>query len=128
MSINEDDKDDPVGYGKPPKHSQFKKGKSGNPDGRKRREAYEETDNPLRMYMLEQMAVTLKGKKVQMPVVDVLIKSIINKALGGCHKSQKLLIQESGGLKALREEYKRQRTKADEEFIEAVWKKAEEWQ
>jgi len=127
MSITEDDKDDPVGYGKPPKHSQFKKGRSGNPDGRKRREAYEETDNPLRMYMLEQMAVTLKGKKVQMPVVDVLIKSIINKALGGCHKSQKLLIQESGGLKALREEYKRQRTKADEEFIEAVLKKAEEW-
>jgi Family of unknown function (DUF5681) len=128
MSTKDDDDDEGVGYGKPPKHSQFKKGKSGNPDGRKRREAYEETDNPLRMYMLEQMAVTLKGKKVQMPVVDVLIKSIINKALGGCHKSQKLLIQESGGLKALREEYKRQRTKADEEFIEAVLKKAEEWQ
>ena len=29
--------DDDVGYRKPPKHSQFKKGKSGNPKGRPKR-------------------------------------------------------------------------------------------
>jgi hypothetical protein len=127
MFTIDDDDDENVGYGKPPKHSRFKKGQSGNPHGRKRREAYEETENPLRMYMLEQMAVTIKGKKVKMPVVDVLIKSLINKALGGCHKSQKLLLQESGGLKALREEYKHQKTKADQEYIEQVRKEIDEW-
>jgi hypothetical protein len=31
--------DDEVGYGKPPKHSRFKSGVSGNPSGRPRREA-----------------------------------------------------------------------------------------
>jgi hypothetical protein len=31
-----DDNDDEVGYGKPPKHGQFKPGKSGNPRGRPR--------------------------------------------------------------------------------------------
>ena len=34
MSDNEDN--DGVGYGSPPKHSQFKKGQSGNPFGRPR--------------------------------------------------------------------------------------------
>jgi Family of unknown function (DUF5681) len=124
---NDDDDDDAVGYGKPPKQSRFKKGQSGNPRGRKCREAYEETENPLRMYMLEQMTVTIKGKKVTMPVVDVIIKSMINKAAGGCHKTQKLLIQESGGLKALREEYKRQKSLADEALIEQVRRETEEW-
>lgn len=33
MSEDKDD-DEYVGYGKPPKHSQFKKGASGNPKGR----------------------------------------------------------------------------------------------
>jgi hypothetical protein len=119
--------DDRVGYCKPPKRTRFRPGQSGNPRGRTHREAYEETENPLRMYMLEQMKVSIKGKKVKMTAVDLIIKSMINKAVAGCHKTQKLLIQESGGLRALREEYKRQKTKADEEFIEQILKKADEW-
>jgi hypothetical protein len=119
-TIDDNDDDDSIGYGKPPKHSRFKKGQSGNPRGRKRREAYEETEHPLRTYLLEPMPVTIKGKKVKMPVVDVLMKSMINKALGGCHKTQKLLLQESGGLKALREEYKRKQSSADLALIEQV--------
>lgn len=34
MSEGLDDRDYDVGYGKPPKRTQFKKGKSGNPKGR----------------------------------------------------------------------------------------------
>jgi hypothetical protein len=120
MSTIDDNDDDSIGYGKPPKHSRFKKGQSGNPRGRKRREAYEETEHPLRTYLLEPMAVTIKGKRVKMPVVTVLVKSMINKALGGCHKTQKLLLQESGGLKALREEYKHKKSSADLALIEQV--------
>ena len=73
-TASRDEDDDRVGYGKPPKRTRFRPGQSGNPRGRRRREAYEETENPLRMYMLEQMTVTIKGKKVTMPVVDVIIK------------------------------------------------------
>jgi hypothetical protein len=122
-----DDDDDAVGYGKPPKHTRFKRGQSGNPKGRKRRMAHEEAENPLRMYMLEQMTVMMKGKRVKMPVVDVIIKSMIQKAATGDYRSQKLLIQESGGLKALREEHKHQRTQADQEFINEVRKEADKW-
>jgi hypothetical protein len=126
MSTTDDnDDDDSVGYGKPPKRSRFKKGQSGNPRGRKRREAYEETEHPLRTYLLEPMQVTIKGKKVRMPVVDVLMKSMINKALAGCPRTQKLLLQESGGLKALREEYKRKQSSADLALIEQVRRELE---
>ena len=83
----DDDNDDRVGCGKPPKRTRFRPGQSGNPRGRKRREAYEETENPLRMYMLEPMKVSIKGKKVKMTAVDLIIKSMINKAVGGCHKN-----------------------------------------
>jgi hypothetical protein len=119
--------DDAVGYGKPPKHTRFKPGESGNPSGKKRRIKYEEDDHPLRRYMLELRAVASKGKKIKMPAVDIMIKNMVSTALGGCYKTQKLLIQESGGLTALREEYKRQKSQADQDFIDAVWKEANEW-
>jgi len=109
-----------VGFGKPPKHTQFKKGQSGNPKGRPRFE-FEEDEAPLRRYLLEPITVTVKGKTVQMPAIDVIVKSMIQKAAQGCHRSQKLLIQESGGLTALREEWKRQMTQADQEYFERVY-------
>jgi uncharacterized protein DUF5681 len=115
-----------VGFGKPPKHTQFKKGQSGNPAGRPRF-AFEEDEAPLRRYMLEPITVNVKGKKKQMPTVDVIVKTIIQQAVQGCRASQKLIIQASGGLTALREEWKRQMTKADEAYIEWVRKSADEW-
>ena len=33
---HEPDEDDAIGYGRPPKHSQFKRGHSGNPRGKQR--------------------------------------------------------------------------------------------
>ena len=115
-----------VGFCKPPKHTQFKKGKSGNPAGRPPFQ-FEDDEAPLRRYMLEPITVNVNGKKVQMPAVDVIIKSIIQKAAEGDHRSQKLIIQESGGLTALRAEWKRQMDTADEEFIEQIAKSLEKW-
>jgi hypothetical protein len=59
--------------------------------------------------------------------VDALIKTAIRRALEGCTKHLKVLLDGSGGLKDLIQEQKRQKTKADEEFIEQVRKEAEEW-
>jgi hypothetical protein len=39
MSYNDDDSPPAVGYRRPPRHSQFKKGQSGNPKGRPKRKA-----------------------------------------------------------------------------------------
>jgi hypothetical protein len=122
-----DDDDDRVGYGKPPKRTRFKPGQSGNPRGRSRAVDFKDWENPMQKYMLEPMTVTVKGKKEKMPVVDALMKTAIRRALEGCTKHLKILIDGSGGLKALIQEQKRQKTLADEEFIQQVWKEAEEW-
>lgn len=124
--INRVDDEYDVGYRKPPKHSQFKRGQSGNPKGRPRFR-FEDDEAPLRRYLLEPITVTVKGKKVKMSAIDAIVKSMIHKAAQGCIQSQKLLIQESGGLTALHKEWKRQITKADQEYIDLVWKMANEW-
>jgi hypothetical protein len=123
----DDDEDDRVGYGKPPKHTRFRPGRSGNPRGRSRAVDFRDWENPIQKYMLELITVTIKGKKEKVPVVDALIKSAIRRALEGCTKHLKVLLDGSGGLKDLIQEQKRQKTKADEEFIEQVRKEAEEW-
>ena len=73
------------------------------------------------------MTVKIQGKKVRMPAIDVIIKSMINKAAAGDHRSQKLLIQESGGLTAIREERKRAHNSADQAVIEEARKELEKW-
>jgi hypothetical protein len=123
----DDDEDDRVGYGKPPKHTRFRPGRSGNPRGRSRAVDFRDWENPIQKYMLELITVTIKGKKEKVPVVDALIKTAIRRALEGCTKHLKVLLDGSGGLKDLIQEQKRQKTKADEEFIEQVRKEAEEW-
>jgi hypothetical protein len=126
MSRDEDD-DDRVGYGKPPKHTQFRPGKSGNPRGRARAIEFRDWESPIQKYMLEPITVTIKGKKEKVPVVDALIKTAIKRALEGCTKSLKVLLDGSGGLKALIQEQERQKTKADQEFLDQIREEAEKW-
>jgi hypothetical protein len=126
VTRNNDD-DDRVGYGKPPKRSRFKPGQSGNPRGRARAVDFKDWENPIQKYMLEQITVTVKGKKEKMPVVDALMHTAIRRALGGCTKHLKILIDGSGGLKALIQEQKRQMTLAEKEFLQRVRDDFEKW-
>jgi uncharacterized protein DUF5681 len=123
----EDDDDDRVGYGKPPKRTRFRPGQSGNPRGRSRAVDFKDWENPIQKYMLEPMTVTIKGKKEKVPVVDALIKTAIRRALEGCTKHLKVLLDGSDGLKALIQEQKRQKTKAEEELIEQARRELDEW-
>lgn len=118
-----------IGYGKPPKHSRFKKGQSGNPRGRKRSFQLDLAgwESPLRKYLLECRTVRVDGKKQRLPVVDLLIKRAVANALGGCTKSLKLLLDATGGLRALLEEQKRQMNSADKALIEEVRRELEAW-
>jgi hypothetical protein len=127
MAIDDDDDDDRVGYGKPPKHTRFRSGQSGNPRGRARAVDFKDWENPIQKYMLELITVTVKGKKEKMPVVDALIKTTIRRALEGCTKHLKILLDGSGGLTALIQQQKRQITKAEEELIERARKELHAW-
>jgi hypothetical protein len=116
-----------VGYGRPPKSRQFKKGQSGNRKGRKPRAAYEEDDFPIRRYMMDPIKVKIGGKTQLVTKLEALLMRLVAQAMGGCIRSAKLLIEQSGGLKDFREEWKRQKSGAALEMVDEVLKMADSW-
>jgi Family of unknown function (DUF5681) len=72
---------DKVGYGKPPKAGQFKKGKSGNPRGRPKGRVNLATD--LAAELGEQITVREDGRPRRVSKQRALIKSLTAKALQG---------------------------------------------
>lgn len=76
-----DDDGGQVGYGRPPRHSQFKKGQSGNPKGRRRKFLSERdiVEAELRKYV----SVTENGREVKLTKLEYMIRNQINAALRG---------------------------------------------
>jgi hypothetical protein len=70
-----------VGYGRPPRHSRFVKGKSGNPRGRGKQ--YATFDTLLAEELQLRHSVTLDGKKTNMLMAQLLIKKLVNSASAG---------------------------------------------
>tara|TARA_R110002096_G_scaffold332756_2_gene526777 strand:+ start:628 stop:1011 length:384 start_codon:yes stop_codon:yes gene_type:complete len=91
-----------VGFGKPPKKSQFKKGQSGNPNGRPKRcknvltDIHEELD--------EMVNVTEGCNTVRMTKQRALVKATIAKASQGHTPSVKLLLELKAQAELKREE------------------------
>ena len=79
-----------VGYGRPPKDTQFKKGVSGNPKGRPRRPA-----NFREQFLREArllVVITENGRTVRMPKYDVAIRQLMHKAMKGDPNALKLFM------------------------------------
>jgi hypothetical protein len=70
-----------VGYGKPPRSGQFKRGKSGNPKGRPKGSRKLATD--LAIELNEQITVREDGRPRRVSKQRTLIKSLMAKALQG---------------------------------------------
>jgi hypothetical protein len=70
-----------IGYAKPPKSGQFKRGKSGNPKGRPKGSLKLATD--LAAELNEQITVREDGKPRRVSKQRALIKSLMAKALQG---------------------------------------------
>lgn len=80
-----------VGYGKPPKHAQFKKGQSGNPSGKAKKEASWQAT--LEKILNTKMSVTKNGQQVQMNKLEAALEMLVQKAMQGSHQHLKLLMQ-----------------------------------
>jgi hypothetical protein len=70
-----------VGYGKPPKHSQFKKGESGNPRGRPK--GSKNLTTLIKRELDSRITVEQNGKKRKIRRKEALVKSFVNDALKG---------------------------------------------
>lgn len=93
MSIEDDedyDDDYEVGYGKPPKHSQFKPGQSGNPGGRPK--GSKSVHAVVQAICEEVVTVTENGQKKTMTKLEVATASLFSKASKGDVGAIKLLM------------------------------------
>lgn len=89
--MNDDqEQDTEVGYGKPPKHSQFKPGQSGNPGGRPK--GRKSVHKIVQAVCEEMVTVTENGKKKQMSKLEVAAASLFSKASKGDVNAIKLLL------------------------------------
>jgi hypothetical protein len=68
-----------VGYRRPPKAAQFKKGKSGNPRGRPK--GSRNIGNVLLDVTGQKIAVTENGKTRRMPALEVVLRKVVNDAM-----------------------------------------------
>ena len=81
-----------VGYGKPPVHSRFKKGQSGNPKGRPKGERNRATI--LNSILNERVVVTDNGTRKHITKQEAVYKQLVNKAASGDFRAAQLLLGE----------------------------------
>jgi len=91
---NEKKGDYDVGYSKPPKSTQWQKGQSGNPSGKKKKE--ESIKAKLLKIAREEIVVHKDGSAVVMSNLDAMLYMAVTKAQSGNPQFFKLVIQELG--------------------------------
>jgi hypothetical protein len=80
-----------VGYGKPPTHSQFKKGQSGNPKGRPKRKTLFRTE--VQEIGRKMATVRTNGKTSKVPMTRVILQTVLQRALDGDNTSTKQILE-----------------------------------
>jgi hypothetical protein len=79
-----------VGYGKPPPHSRFKKGQSGNPWGRP--PGAENLKTVLNQALNERVIVTENGRRRKISKFLAIIKQVVNQSAKADPRHTKILL------------------------------------
>ncbi len=87
---SEGDDDYQVGYGRPPKHSRFKKGRSGNRSGKPGANKHSAT--LLRKALLQPVLVKQHGRLRRVPKLQAAANQLVNKATQGDYQSIRRLL------------------------------------
>ena len=89
--MSERSSDDPVGYGKPPQHSRFRKGQSGNPKGRPR--TIPSLAQLANQVFNEKVAIKENGERRVITKLQAALKQLANKAASGDHRAIREMIR-----------------------------------
>lgn len=81
-----------VGYRKPPVHSRFKKGQSGNPKGRKKKQGPDIFDL-VPQYLNRPITMTMGGEEQRVTALEGMIASLVQKALRGDPKAFSMVME-----------------------------------
>lgn len=76
-----------VGYGKPPKHTQFKPGQSGNPSGRPK--GSRSLGAEFSSMLARKIPVREGGQTKQMTILQAILLTTAKNAMGGDHRARK---------------------------------------
>jgi hypothetical protein len=79
-----------VGYGKPPHHTQFKKGQSGNPKGRAK--GSKNLAALIMSALHEPVTVTQNGRRKRITKIEAMTTQLANKGASGDPKATQLLM------------------------------------
>jgi Family of unknown function (DUF5681) len=90
MSNDDELEDDKVGYGKPPKSGQFKKGISGNPSGRPKKPT--DSVSVLMRELDSKLTINENGQRKVITKLEGIWKRSVNKAVTGDPKSIRLVV------------------------------------
>jgi hypothetical protein len=83
----------PVGYGKPPVHSRFRKGQSGNPTGKRRHGNAERAQALIWEEAYRLLSVREGDKVTRMPALQAVVRSQIASAAKGNVTAQRAVIK-----------------------------------
>jgi protein subunit release factor A len=89
-SDNENERDYEVGYGKPPRHTRFRKGQSGNPLGRPR--GTKNLKTLLSEALNEPVIVTENGRHRKVSKREVIITQLVNRSAKADLRAIKILL------------------------------------
>jgi hypothetical protein len=79
-----------IGYGKPPAHTKFQKGTSGNPNGRPRGSA--NVNTLVRRAARERITVTENGRSKTITKLEAVAKQLVNRAVAFDPRAVTLLL------------------------------------
>lgn len=81
-----------VGYKRPPQHTRFKKGQSGNPGGR-RKQSSAAQENDREAVLSQPLTITFQGKRVRVTARRALYHTLLTLALKGDLRAMALLMK-----------------------------------
>ena len=76
-----EDRDYEVGYGRPPKSGQFKKGQSGNSKGRPK--AIKNVVTMLEDVFFRKISISENGRRFEVTMVEAILRQLVNGAVKG---------------------------------------------
>jgi hypothetical protein len=83
----------PVGYGKPPVHTRFRKGKSGNPTGKRKHGEAAPAEALIWQEVHRLLTVREDGKVTRMPALQVVARSLTTCAAKGNVPAQRAFVK-----------------------------------
>lgn len=84
-------KENPVGYRRPPLHSRFAKGVSGNPAGRPK--GSRNVSTVIAAALAERVTINENGRRRSITKLEAAAKQLANKAATGDQKAAKLILE-----------------------------------